>query len=97
MRRRRPVNVWVWHADGPKRRMLGVCDQKEEAIDACEHLLAQGIVTSAAVELSWLRFDPNLTYYDHTGYGWTARLNPETGRVVWTASDTSLQTSACHG
>lgn len=94
MRHRRPVNVWVWHAEGPKRRMLGVCAQKEEAIDVCEHLLAQGIATSAAVELSWLRFDPDLTYYEHSGYEWTAKQDPLTRRIVWTPSDKTLQTPA---
>jgi hypothetical protein len=88
------VNVWVWHGDGPQRRVLGVCARKEEAIDACEQLLTQGVVTSAAVELSWLRFDPHLTYYEHSGYGWTANWNPDTGRISWTPSDKALQTPA---
>lgn len=79
------MNVWVWHADGPERRMLGVCALKDEAMDACERLFMRAAVTSAAVELSWLRFDPNLTYYEHSGYGWTASKDSETGLVVWTA------------
>lgn len=75
--------VWLWDADGPDTRLIGVCGIKEDATAQCERLLLAGTVTFAAVELATLRFGGvATTCYELSGFGWSASRD-SSGNINW--------------
>jgi hypothetical protein len=76
------ITVWLWDTDGPDRRTQGVSATDEDARAAVEEELLSRGATFGSVELARLIFGPLRSYYELSGYGWTAGVT--SGAVTWT-------------
>lgn len=87
------ITTWLWSTDGP-RRYQGVSGTHQDAQAACEELLNSSAGgSSACVEMARLILGAQRSYYQLSGYGWTARAG--SGEIDWTPFEVIRDRTAC--